>query len=179
MTPVAMMPGTATSTALADRLTSLAGVIASIDDRTFRHLRADGVSGSIGAHIRHTLDHVAALVDRPLASLVDYDTRRRGTDVEHSRTAAAAELVHLASRLQSLGPDDEALPVELSAVIDESGRRVSAWSTVGRELVFVLSHTVHHQAIIALLLAGTGHRTPPRFALAPSTPSPVPCVPSA
>ncbi len=167
------------SQAVATCLDEIASVVESIDDVTFGTRRSDGVSGSIGAHVRHTIDHVAALVEPLSADVVDYDTRRRGTDVERHRRLAAAELRRLANGLESLTPVDEDRSVELSAVVEHNGQRVTARSTVGRELVFVLSHTVHHQAIIALLLADAGWRTSDRFGLAPSTPSTAPCVQSA
>ena len=43
-------------------------------------------------------------------------------------------------------------------------------STLRRELAFVISHTVHHQALIAMLLAVAGLQVPESFGLAPSTP---------
>lgn len=174
-----MMPTASVSVALAGRLFELAGVIEDLDDRTYVGVRQDGVSGSIGAHVRHTIDHVAALVDGSSAGRVDYDSRRRGTVVESSRTAARAELERLAQKLQWLPDEELEAPIELLAVVDRSARRVSAFSTVARELVFVLSHTVHHQAIIALLLASAGQSTPDGFGLAPSTPGRESCAPSA
>lgn len=42
-------------------------------------------------------------------------------------------------------------------------------STVARELLFVVSHTVHHNAIIGAIAALLGVRTPERFGYAPST----------
>ena len=167
------------SLALADRLHELAMVVDHTDDLTFQTRRADGVSGSIGAHVRHTLDHVTALVEPAVDGIVDYDTRRRATDVERRRRLAGAELRRLADRLRTLPRERDAQPVELSAVVDVSGRRVAVSSTIGREMIFVLSHTIHHQAIIALLLASTGHRTTERFGVAPSTPAQVPCAQSA
>jgi hypothetical protein len=36
--------------------------------------------------------------------------------------------------------------------------------------VFVLQHTIHHEAVIAVLLAGRGKVLPGHFGLAPSSP---------
>lgn len=166
-------------TALVDRLIELASVIADTDDETYLSARADGVSGSIGAHVRHAIDHVAALVEAPIPGVADYDSRRRGTDVERSRPIGLLELERLARRVKWLPASSLAAAVELSAIVDGTGRRVSAQSTVARELVFVLSHTIHHQAIIALLLASAGQSTPERFGLAASTPGRLSCAQSA
>jgi hypothetical protein len=40
---------------------------------------------------------------------------------------------------------------------------------VGRELAFVLSHTVHHNALIAVMALTLGVSIPDRFGYAPST----------
>ena len=37
---------------------------------------------------------------------------------------------------------------------------MTGWSTLARELAFVVSHTIHHQAIIGVLLAIHGHAVP-------------------
>lgn len=164
-----MTPASECGRAVARHLVELADVIAQAGDAAFRAKRADGVSGSVGAHVRHVLDHVTALLEPAEPGLVDYDTRRRGTLVEHHRPTAIAELRRVAFDLFHLPAADESRPVHLSAVIAANGDRVAATSSVGRELVFVLSHTVHHQAIVALLLASEGRKTPQRFGVAPST----------
>ena len=56
------------------------------------------------------------------------------------------------------------------SMISPSGETVTGWSTLARELAFVVSHTIHHQAIIAVLLALHGHAVPERFGHSPSTP---------
>lgn len=165
--------------ALAECLAELAHVVGQTDDVAYLATREDGISGSIGAHVRHTIDHVAALIDALGHGWVDYDSRRRGTEVERSRAAARVELDRLARRVTWLSDDDLQTAIEVSAVVHRSGRRVSALSTVAREVVFVLSHTIHHQAIVALLLASAGRSTPERFGLAPSTPGMLSCAQSA
>ena len=42
-------------------------------------------------------------------------------------------------------------------------------TTLGREVAFVLSHTLHHQALIAAHLRATGHDVPDNFGVAPAT----------
>ena len=175
MTPARSSSGAA----VASHLVEIASVLDHLDDGTYREVRPDRVSGSVGAHVRHVLDHVAALVEPSEPAVVDYDSRRRGTLVEHHRLTGIAELRRLALRLQRLTAAADGEIVELSAVVAASGARVRTRTTVGRELVFVLSHTVHHQAIIALLLASRGQALPDRFGLAPSTPSFEPCAQSA
>jgi uncharacterized damage-inducible protein DinB len=62
-------------------------------------------------------------------------------------------------------------PVAVAAVTSTDGHSVTGWSTLARELAFVLSHTIHHQAIVALLLEQQGASLPDeRFGYAPTTP---------
>jgi hypothetical protein len=62
----------------------------------------------------------------------------------------------------------------LGAVVVGVGAGVtcSAISTAGRELVFVISHTIHHNATMGVLLSEWGLALPQRFGYAPATPSP-------
>jgi hypothetical protein len=43
-------------------------------------------------------------------------------------------------------------------------------STIGRELVFVTSHTIHHNAVVVYLLRAHGIEMGPRFGVSPATP---------
>jgi uncharacterized damage-inducible protein DinB len=61
-------------------------------------------------------------------------------------------------------------PVAVVSMLTRGKTAVSAWSTLRRELAFVVSHTVHHQALIAVLLSLVGVPVPDAFGLAPSTP---------
>ena len=57
-----------------------------------------------------------------------------------------------------------------SPMVSADGSSVSGWSTLARELAFVVSHTIHHQAIIGVLLAMHDVAVPERFGHSPSTP---------
>jgi hypothetical protein len=46
---------------------------------------------------------------------------------------------------------------------------VWSYSSIGRELQFLLSHTIHHYALIALALRLQGYEPSAEFGVAPST----------
>jgi hypothetical protein len=48
---------------------------------------------------------------------------------------------------------------------------VEVLSSLEREISFVIAHTIHHCATIAVLAGVTPDRLPDRFGIAPSTPS--------
>ena len=156
--------------ALLTLLEDLAGVVAAISPSDYIAEPMPGVSGSVGAHVRHALDHVAALVGASPDETLSYDTRSRGTTIERHPAAALQRIVELEEALAQFdrAPLDE--PIRVSSLVDRARPPISGWSTRARELAFVVSHTVHHQAIIRLLLSTLGVRTPASFGYAPSTP---------
>lgn len=161
--------GAAALTAL---LGQLGDVLAGLDPAVYTARPAAAVSGSVGEHVRHLLDHVAAFVDAVPGATLCYDHRERGTSVERDPMQALAAIARLQHRLLSAGPDDLRVPVPIEVVtrLTAAGDSVAAWSTSTRELAFVINHTIHHQALVAVLLAWQGVRVPPRFGVAPSTP---------
>jgi uncharacterized damage-inducible protein DinB len=157
---------------LARLLDELEALLMSVDPETYCGRFAPGVSGSIGEHVRHCLDHVAALLSANPAITLSYDRRHRGTAVETEPAAAVRQIAECRRVLESWAGRSLDDPIRVSSVISASGEAVIGWSTLGRELAFVLSHTIHHQAVIAVLLVMRGHGVPDRFGFAPSTPRP-------
>jgi uncharacterized damage-inducible protein DinB len=115
---------------------------------------------------------VAALVRGIEGGHIDYDARVRGTAIESRRDAALREIARLVHSLQGLGATEPTTQVAVALGGGADDGAPVATSTIARELAFVLSHTIHHFAIVALLLHDMGVRVPPRFGYAPSTPSP-------
>ncbi len=136
----------------------------------YRGRCAGQVSGSIGEHVRHCLDHVSALVAVDTSTTLSYDRRQRGTMVETDPVEAQRRILDLKTTLEAWASRSLDEPVHVVAVISTSGDAVTAWSTLARELAFVVSHTIHHQALIGLLLAAHGQTVPDRFGHSPSTP---------
>lgn len=159
----------AAARALAGCLTEMASLLERTTDGDFVTRPRSGVSGSIGAHVRHCLDHVYAVLD-PTGGVVSYDHRRRQTALEENRHLAVAALRAAADRLDGLGPRLPDTAVRLEAQVDRDGGSVQVTSSMARELVFVLQHTIHHQALVALMLAERGVPVPHLFGYAPSTP---------
>jgi uncharacterized damage-inducible protein DinB len=157
---------------IANLLQQLESVVERLDDTQYRAERAREVSGSIGGHVRHCLDHVAALAAAIATGRVDYDSRVRGTSVERRRDAALAEIARLLRALPALHASMSSTCVDVVLSTNPDGRQITARSTLARELAFVANHTVHHFAVVALLLRDMGVGVPARFGYAPSTPSP-------
>ena len=156
-------------TALSALLEQLRGVIMDMPLSMYRARPAVRVSGSIGEHVRHCLDHVSALVAAMYGDELSYDRRSRGTTVENERGSAAAEISRLVSRLEGQIAIRLDRPVTLWSLLEANGAAVAIRTTVGREIAFVIQHTIHHCALIAVLLEWQGIDVPAGFGLAPST----------
>jgi hypothetical protein len=156
--------------ALARLLDGLAAVVIGIPADVYVARPVPDVSGSIGAQVRHALDHIAAFVAASSTSPLSYDHRERGTSVESDPASALRTIFRLKTALVECSTDCLGAPLEVIAKVSPTGESVRAWSSRGRELAFVQSHTIHHQAIIAMLLVIQGYAPPAGFGYAPSTP---------
>lgn len=159
---------------LAAVLRQVREVVAALSPEQYRAPGDETFSGAtIGGHVRHCLDHVRAVVERhdggEEPAGIDYDHRERGTRVETDGPAAEAELSRLIARVDALAAADAGEPVTVAVMPARDGRCVRLESTLGRELAFVLSHTVHHNAMIRGMALSMGAAVPPAFGFAPST----------
>lgn len=150
-------------------LRQLADVVRAMTDAQYRMKPCEVVTSNVGAHVRHSLDHVHALLAGVERGEVDYDLRQRGTDLEINREAALLALGRQVRQLFACPWGSEERPLRLSAIVNSSQPPVKITTTVGRELAFVLSHTVHHNALIAVMAKILGVPAPERFGYAPST----------
>ncbi|HKP30900.1 MAG TPA: DinB family protein [Gemmatimonadales bacterium] len=123
---------------------------------------------SVGAQYRHVLDHYRALVDGIEEARVDYDARRRNVEVETDRDVAGRDTGLLIERLGALDCTPYDTPLQVVAACSAQAPGEPQPSSLGRELHFLVSHTVHHYAIIKLLLA-SAEKVPCDFGVAPST----------
>ncbi len=150
-------------------LMQLHGLLDALNDEEYARTPVGAVPGSLGGHIRHCLDHVGALLAGINNGIVDYDRRIRGTAVETSRAAAQERIDELCRELVQL--EGSALPatIDVRSRITPHGGTVELGSTIEREFVFVFSHTIHHNALIAAMCRTLGVRVPEHFGYAPST----------
>jgi hypothetical protein len=125
---------------------------------------------TVGAQYRHVLDHYRCLLAGLESGLVNYDARSRAREIEVNREAARHDTAAVRERLHLLTHAHLSLPLRVVVAAQSHGAPGDAHgSTLGRELLFVLSHTVHHYAIIRLLLEDRGVACTIDFGVAPST----------
>jgi uncharacterized damage-inducible protein DinB len=152
-------------------LDEMQALIDGLDDVEYAMPAPGRSSGGIGGHVRHCLDHVRALLTATNTGLCAYDRRERNTGIETDRAAAMRAASQLISAIERLDPSLLEREVLVETQLDHSGTMITTRSTVARELMFVMSHTIHHNAIVAQMLRTRGVTMEPRFGLAPATPT--------
>ncbi len=125
-------------------------------------------NSTIGGHIRHILDHYHCFFQGLASGMIDYDDRQRETTTEDNPDTGGQIIRQYRTALAALDePLDRVVQVKMATGGDHD--QVWSTSTVGRELQFLVSHSVHHYALIATICAIIGVPVPADFGIAPST----------
>lgn len=151
-----------------DQLLQLERLLGRLQPQDYTSLHAHSFQASIGQHVRHCLNHFEQLLDGLPTGTVDYDSRQRELEIETLPEAALRRIQVLQDRFASLAGLAEQHSLR---VLADSGTPHATLqpSSFGRELQFLISHTVHHFAIIAMLCRTLGIPSEPEFGIASST----------
>ena len=124
-------------------------------------------NSTAGAHLRHVIEHYFSFFHGMQTGEIDYEARARDSLIETDPAYALAQLESVCDRLQRL-TDAAVLHVRSES---EQGKMETVWCTSStlRELEFLLSHTVHHYALIGVICQLAGQSMPKNFGMAPST----------
>jgi hypothetical protein len=122
----------------------------------------------VGSHIRHCIEFYQCFFAGLPRGTVDYDRRERNPKIAADRRAALIAMRGLIGQLRDFKAND----LELAVFAESEGRGsldCPQASSIERERTFLLSHTIHHFAIVGLLLKLQGIEPPADFGVAPST----------
>ena len=144
----------------------------SLDPETFARAIPPGKSG-VGSHLRHMADFVRAFTGGVRMGRIDYDARRRNECLEREPAHAVQLLRELLAELEALDLSranalGQPVLVRTEAPPDAGPDEHWFGSTVGRELAALVSHSVHHYALVALALRQFGLEPPLDLGVAPS-----------
>lgn len=142
-------------------------LLAQIPPAVYTAANSETYGSSPGAHFRHIIQHFQAYIKGETIAYVDYDHRDRTADIETDREAAERALMDIRSFFEAYEPKEKSLVILQN--YDPSLPREPVTSSVGRELTFLVSHSIHHYALIAAILRLHGLDVPRYFGFAPST----------
>ncbi|MBT8148637.1 MAG: hypothetical protein HKO71_08010 [Pseudomonadales bacterium] len=159
-------------------LQQLDAVLGVLDDTLYCKLDERVHDASIGGHVRHVLDHYSCLLTGLAQGVIEYDNRERKLEIEESRPVALKRLQRTIEQLQTIAGtarEGDTLQVNLLTCNGDTAQQPAAGasycSSLARELAFLHSHTVHHNASIAVLLRlhGASELVPQDLGIAPAT----------
>jgi len=147
-------------------------LLTSVSDELYTKNNGPYNKSGIGRHFRHIIEHYFSLIESNYEGIIDYDARERNLRLEIDREFMIGSLKKTILSLNVLINDTEKLEnkiqVRSNEGIGEENSPLSE-STIRRELQFLISHTVHHYALIGLILETLGFKPDESFGVAPST----------
>ena len=126
------------------------------------------VEQRIGTHIRHVHDHFKALHAGRTSGTVDYNRRSRNSQAETNIAICEEEHQWLLAAMSDAVPRNFALRV-ISEIDCFERKNTEISSNLDRELLYLINHTIHHVAIIKLILEHHKIDVPAYIGLAPGT----------
>jgi uncharacterized damage-inducible protein DinB len=147
-------------------LNQLKSVLSQIDSTDYKkHLKI--LNSSIGQHTRHILEFYLCLFNGFETGVVCYDTRQRDLQIENDLPYSVTTLDQIIKSI-----NDFQVNQNLDLVTGfEQNITQTVQSNYGRELVYLIEHTIHHLAIINIALQESFPKVvvPPNFGVAFST----------
>ncbi|TQV72598.1 hypothetical protein FKG94_18025 [Exilibacterium tricleocarpae] len=147
-------------------LQQLAALVGAVGDCYSREPEAN--ASSIGCHVRHILDHFAALHGAAQTGRINYNTRSRGSDIEVDPASALARIAVLSSWVDNRGLQDRAIEIE-SEVSVSHYENVCMPGSLYREVIYVINHTIHHIAYARMIAGRMGITLDDYLGIAPAT----------
>ncbi|NNF03956.1 MAG: hypothetical protein HKN17_05780 [Rhodothermales bacterium] len=144
-------------------------LLGQLDDQAYTACDPPVYNSGIGEHMRHILEHYELFVDGLSTGFIDYDARRRDAAVSSSCDSAMECIDSIIASLSVVDDADRPVEVKLAASKYRDRDDPKSDSTVKRELQYLQAHTIHHFALIAMILRMRELDVPDDFGVAPST----------
>ncbi|MEX2640416.1 MAG: hypothetical protein WD266_07000 [Balneolales bacterium] len=125
--------------------------------------------GTIGAHFRHCLEIYQCLINGLDETRIDYENRPRSKELETDPERAIDAIDELITELDQLCYPVWKQYLKISYRITGDGCKCELDSSIERELKFMISHTIHHYALIKMILLHYDIPVDDQFGVAPST----------
>ncbi len=125
---------------------------------------------SIGAHVRHVLEFLQVLADQLADGVIDYESRAHNAAYESDPEIVAHILPQLHQTLATaLETHGAYYPLLLRETVMVGGEKIPFTTSLGREILFMVQHAVHHLAIIRMQAAALNLAMDENFGVAVAT----------
>ncbi len=105
---------------------------------------------TIGQHTRHILEFYVEFIHGYKSGTVCYDNRKRNTDFETSQIIISSKIGHIIGSLKDCDLS-KAIKIKSNHGLKDF-TNTQCDSSVLRELIYALDHTIHHLAIVKIAL---------------------------
>jgi len=103
------------------------------------------IENSIGKHVRHILDLFECLIESSETGILNYDKRKRCQETETNKDFALQKIDCIQEKIIDLD-----LEKKIRLQQNLNGEHVECETSIQRELLYNIEHTVHHLAIIRI-----------------------------
>ncbi|MFZ4633658.1 MAG: hypothetical protein ACOYNO_05560 [Saprospiraceae bacterium] len=132
--------------ALLQVVRQIQGILTQLPATSYQQPLPEYRGSSVGQHFRHILEFFQCLETGMTSGRIDYAARQRNPLFETIPSVAADAFTAFTAQLQHF---DARRPLEVYAELG-SDERPCYGSSMGREMVFVYDHAIHHLAIIRI-----------------------------
>ncbi len=136
-------------------LEKLKEVLLSIENKLYSKKIALLSGATVGQHIRHILEFYLAVVNQINTGMVNYDERRRDYELESNVIKAMEVIDSIIARIKATH-EDHFVMLCANPSLNSKSVALTVSSSLHRELIYALEHSIHHQAMIKIGLRSTG-----------------------
>ncbi len=133
----------------------------------YTHKQFSFQNGSIGAHFRHVLDHYQTFLAGIQQGSVDYDQRPRNPHLEEDPIVCGAHFLTVAKEFGTI--PGRFSDLDMRVKLDSGKQAIWTRSSLIRELQFLLYHTLHHYALIRMIMEINNFEVEPTLGVSPPT----------
>jgi len=134
------------------------------DDDAFLAVSKPAFQSSLGQHARHVIEHYQCFFDQiKQGKELNYDLRNRSPRLESDRHFCI-DAIH---KIISLFSDFKTVDLDLQ--ISDEYSQYETRTSLCRELMFLVNHTEHHNAMIAAMKRISGEKVDESFGVANAT----------
>ena len=145
-------------------LKALKEVILDCDDNAYQTISKPAFQSSLGQHARHIVEHYQCFFSQiKEGKSLNYDLRCRDPRLDSERKTCISEIDRLITEFTTFQT------IDFDMLTSDDYSQYEARSSLCRELMFLVSHTEHHNAMIAAMKRLSGDKVDESFGVANAT----------